>query len=57
MLSARQELSFAEYEHFHNFKLPTDGSLFELSQISSAGKGKFILKSIDQHQRMYESVE
>ena len=54
MLTARQELSFAEYEEFYRFKMPIDGSLFELHQWQT---GKFRLKEIKQHQRVYEKVE
>ena len=54
MLAARQELSFAEYEDFYRFKMPIDGSLFELHQWQT---GKFRLKEIKQHQRVYEKVE
>src|SRR3990170_4798722 len=54
MLAARQELSFAEYEDFYRFKMPIDGGLFELHQWQT---GKFRLKEIKQHQRVYEKVE
>ncbi len=54
MLNARQELTFAEYESFYSFKIPTDGSLFELPRWRV---GKFRIKAFDKHQRIYEKVE
>lgn len=54
MLAKRQELSIVEYEDFYSFKIPTDGVLFELPVWSV---GKLRLKSLEQHQRVYERVE
>lgn len=51
MLAERQELSFAEYESFHRFKFPSDGSSFELQQWQA---GKFSLKGCVGHQRIYD---
>ena len=50
----RQELSFAEYEDFYRFKIPTDGSLLALPKWRS---GKFRIRVFQQHQRIYEKVE
>lgn len=54
ILNMRQELSFAEYEDFYSFKIPADGSLFELPKWRT---GRFRLKAIEQHQRIYEELE
>jgi hydroxymethylglutaryl-CoA synthase len=51
LLNERQELTYAEYENFHSFKLPTDGSQFELQKWDG---GKFRLKTLVEHQRVYE---
>jgi len=50
MLNTRQELSFAEYEDFYHFKVPTDDRIFELPEWRV---GKFRLKAFRQHQRIY----
>lgn len=53
LLNKRQELTYAEYEDFHNFKLPIDGSQFELGKWNG---GKFHLNGLFGHQRVYEKV-
>lgn len=53
ILRTRQELTFAEYEEFYSFKIPTDGSLLVLPKWRT---GKFRLKEFLQHQRTYEFV-
>ena len=54
MLMARRELAFKEYEEFYQFKMPTDGSTLKLPLWKT---GKFRLKALAQHQRIYEQVE
>lgn len=49
-LEQRNALSYQEYEDWHNYKLPHDGSLHILPTIS---QGKFRLTSINNHQRYY----
>ena len=51
MLRTRQELAFQEYEEFYKFGLVTDGSIQELPIYRT---GKFRLKAIAKHQRIYE---
>jgi len=52
-LALRHNLSYEEYENFYNFKLPIDGSFFALPQYDT---GKFRLKAIDKHKRIYEKT-
>lgn len=51
LLNSRKSLSFEEYEIFYNDKLPEDGGDFRLPSWDS---GYFSLKSIVNHQRVYE---
>lgn len=53
ILNARQELSITEYENFYHFKTPTDGNSFEFPMWQT---GKFCLKSLKHHQRIYEKI-
>lgn len=53
-LSQREELTQEKYEHFYNFKFPTDGSKFILPKHNT---GKYRLNSLNQHKRMYEEVK
>jgi len=50
-LQTRQELTYAEYEKFYNFKLPEDGGFFMLPEYKT---GNFRLKALDKHKRIYE---
>ncbi len=52
LFSERNELTYAEYEEFCNFKLPTDDSHLAIAKHET---GKFRLSAIDQHKRIYES--
>lgn len=54
MLATREELTFVEYENFYSFKTPTDGSCFELPRWRT---GKFRLRALADHQRIYEPTE
>jgi hydroxymethylglutaryl-CoA synthase len=51
LLAARQEISYAEYEKFYTFKLPEDGSHFDIPKYET---GKFRLAAVDKHKRIYE---
>lgn len=51
MLQTRQELTMQEYEEFYKFSLVTDGSIQELPIYNT---GKFRLKTVAKHQRIYE---
>lgn len=53
-LQTRQELTYAEYEDFYNFKLPEDGGFFALPQYAT---GKFKLQALDKHKRVYTRCE
>lgn len=50
-IDKRYSVSYQEYEDWHNYKLPQDGSLHILPKISPH---KFRLAKIDNHQRYYE---
>lgn len=54
MLKNRRELSYIEYENFYKFKMPIDGSWLHLPIYKT---GKFRLKAIKEHQRVYEKIE
>jgi hydroxymethylglutaryl-CoA synthase len=51
-LQNRQSLTYAEYEEFYNFTLPTDGSNFETPAYDT---GDFKLVGIANHKRIYQS--
>lgn len=53
LLKNRTELTYAEYEKFYSFQLPTDGSSFVVPEHNT---GKFRLAAIEQHKRIYEKV-
>ncbi len=53
MLKLRQELTFAEYEEFYSFKIPTDGKALVLPAWRT---GSFRIKEFLQHQRIYEFI-
>jgi len=53
LLAERQQLSYAEYKNFYNFKLPQDGSSLEVPHFNT---GKFRLVRIENHKRMYERI-
>ena len=53
MLNERQELLYNDYLEFYNFKLPEDGSEFNIKPWSH---GKFRLKGINAHKRIYEKL-
>ncbi|MDR1012510.1 MAG: hydroxymethylglutaryl-CoA synthase [Coxiellaceae bacterium] len=54
LLSTRQELSFAEYKYFHNFKYSINDNFVELPQYQV---GRLCLKAVEQHRRLYEQVK
>jgi hydroxymethylglutaryl-CoA synthase len=53
ILAERNNLSYKEYEEFYNFKLPIDGSCITIPKYTS---GKFRLRAMDKHKRIYERV-
>lgn len=53
LLVQREQLSFTEYENFYRFKLPIDGNWFKLPVYRT---GKFRLKELREHQRIYEQL-
>ena len=53
-LEEREELCQERYEHFYNFKFPTDGSKFIVPKHNT---GKYRLNSFNQHKRIYEEVK
>lgn len=53
LLAERNSLSYKEYEDFYNFKLPIDGSCITIPKYTS---GKFRLRAMDKHKRIYERV-
>jgi hydroxymethylglutaryl-CoA synthase len=55
ILELRKELSLDDYERWHRFQLPTSGENFEFSE--KWDTGKFRLKGIREHQRIYERLE
>lgn len=50
MLSSRKMVSYDEYIQFYNFKFPEDGSSCTFPVYS---KGKFRLRGVENHQRIY----
>jgi len=50
LLSSRQTISMKDYEQFYSFKLPEDGSDFEVPQYNT---GQFRLQGISNHKRLY----
>lgn len=54
LIQRRQRLSFENYEAWHNFHLPEDGSICILP--NSSHNQKFRLKGIENHRRQYESL-
>jgi len=53
LLHGRKGISFAEYEKFCSFEIPVDGSNFEFPKYCNNG---YRIKSLEQHQRVYEKV-
>jgi hydroxymethylglutaryl-CoA synthase len=51
MLAARKALSYADYQKMYAFEVPTDGGDHEFEQQTT---GKFRLKGISQHKRLYQ---
>lgn len=54
LLKNREELSQQAYEYFYQFSFPTDGSRIILPKHQT---GRYRLKEIDQHKRIYEQVK
>jgi hydroxymethylglutaryl-CoA synthase len=54
LLSARQALSFEEYESFYNFRHPVDGSVVALEGYK---KGQYRLAGHKNHKRLYEKTK
>ncbi len=52
MLASRKAISFEQYEEWHEFKLPEDGSQLVLPKASNC---KYRLAEIDAHKRIYVS--
>lgn len=55
ILERRRELSVDDYEKWHGFQLPISGENFEFSE--KWDTGKFRLKGVSDHQRIYERSE
>ncbi len=55
ILDQRQELSFSDYEKLYQFKFPQTGEIFKLPTVWHTGK--FCLKEIRGHRRIYEKLE
>jgi hydroxymethylglutaryl-CoA synthase len=53
MLSNREELDYAQYETFYNFRLPIDGGEYNLPHYEV---GDFRLTAVSNHKRIYEPV-
>lgn len=53
-LTNRTELSFSEYLRFYQFKLPQDGTTFQLEHET---RGRFRLAEIKDHYRVYSKCE
>ena len=54
LLESRKALTQHEYEDFYHFRYPTDGSRFIFPRHQT---GKFRLAMLDQHKRIYETVQ